>query len=233
MAKKKSDTREREDAVPRHWKMLWVVGAGLWCLLAAALISHDVADFPSHVVAVHNQPSHNWVGDVGALLSHKIYLMLGPGAWVVMAGLAAGLLTLSARRPVTQPVMRLIGLLIIALVTSSLVALTAPGGLPLFSVDGGRPEGSGGLAALFVTDQLTMRFNVPGTFVILLVILFVGALLAVDELFVRLPVFFGRLLKRVREFPVPRVDISSLRPRLVLSGGRGAVQARVCDPGSP
>jgi len=223
--KRKSADR---DAGSKHHvllNVLWVVAVGVWLLVSAALLTYDPADWPGHMVAHYNDPPHNWVGVVGALVAHKIYLMLGPGAWIAVAGGAAGLIALAMRRAVTQPVLRGMGLLIMVLSTSAMIGLIAPGGLPLVSIAGGRPEGSGGLVALFVNDQLTQRFNVPGTMLVLFVAFWLGAVLAMDEIVLALPRLMGTLVAQLGRIPLPSPVLVGRLPRVPIAAYLGGLAA--------
>ena len=51
----------------------WIVVAGLWLLLVAALASYSPADPPGHSVAPLNHTPANWAGGVGAGIAHHVY----------------------------------------------------------------------------------------------------------------------------------------------------------------
>ena len=84
----------------------WAVVAGLWVLVVAALVSHHPDDAPNHAVGVTQSPSHNWVGMVGASVSHHLYTVLGPGVWAMVIGLAVYLYRTATSRETTQLVLR-------------------------------------------------------------------------------------------------------------------------------
>jgi len=153
----------------------WSLLAAAWVAVVMALVSYDRADWPSHVVAIHNDPPANWLGRAGAYVAHEALVMLGPGVWVVLAGAGAALVGLAIRKPISQFVLRAIGMLLIAVTTSSLIGLM----LPTLS---DRPEGAGGLIAVYVNGQLVPRFNVIGAALILVVTFWLGMILAMDEL---------------------------------------------------
>ena len=46
--------------------IVWLAMAAGCVLAAASLVSFNAADWPSHVVAVHNDPTRNLVGGIGA-----------------------------------------------------------------------------------------------------------------------------------------------------------------------
>ena len=167
----------REDMHRIYAHIFWGVITVLWVMAAAALASYDPADWPGHAVAPHNSHAHNWIGYAGALFSHKVYLMLGPGAWILMAGWMAFLVARFRQKPFSQPILRFVGLLLMAFATSSFVAVSFSG-----SGGSGHPEGPGGLVAIALSGALLYRFNTIGTMMILMVAFWVGALLAMDQL---------------------------------------------------
>ncbi|MCP3902882.1 MAG: DNA translocase FtsK [Planctomycetes bacterium] len=153
----------------------WVALAGGWLLVIVALASFDSADWPSHAVAVHNDPTENLCGSFGAVIAYGAYHVIGIGTWLLAAGLA-GLLVLTARgtRPGHLGV-RTLGLILAALSVSSFHGLLAPDLGPL----AGAPSG---LVATAVVGELTTRFNAVGSFLILLASLGIGAVVAADRL---------------------------------------------------
>ena len=170
--------------------------AGGWVFLAASLAGFSPNDWPSHVAAPLNDQPTNWCGWVGAAVAYQAYLMLGPGVWVMMAGLAAYLLATFAGRKVDQFSIRALGIVTMGLATSAFLQLLLPQAGPM-------PEGSGGLIAIASVDQLYMRFNFVGTMIVLAGCFGVGALLAVDNLVLALPRGVLALARRIASIPWP------------------------------
>ena len=84
------------------WRRVgWVALAGLWVFGVVALASFDSADWPSHMVAVHNLPTRNLCGPVGALIAYWSYYLIGVGSWIALAGLG-GYLVLAVAGPTNQ-----------------------------------------------------------------------------------------------------------------------------------
>ena len=206
--------RKKPDLIDSRtlWLCLaWAVGAGLWLLVAAALASYDPADWPGHTVAPYNTQPHNRVGRVGAYTAHKLYLMVGPGVWIAIAGGLAVLVATAMRRAVTQPVLRVTGVVVMSLTTSAIIGL----GLPqVWTGSGGRPEGAGGLIALYVNSELSTRFGFLGTMIILGVAFWVGAILAADQAVLALPRLIGWVLRHISRVRVPRPVLVGSLPRL-------------------
>ena len=194
----KSKPAEPEVMDPKKlWTWLgWAVLAGGWLLVAAALVSYDPADRPGHAVAPYNAAIQNWVGQFGAVVAYKAYLMLGPGVWLLMAGWAAWLVATAMGRAVTQVPFRIVGLAMMAVAASSILGLLAPGVST-------QPEGAGGLLAIYINTELSHRFAFAGTLVILIVSFWIGAILAVDQFVMAVPRGIGKAAGVVGKIRVP------------------------------
>jgi len=186
MAKKSH--KKNQDPKALYYAIVWAAGVGLWLLLAAAMASYHPADPAAHAYGVPNEVVHNWVGKAGALTAHKVYLMIGPGAWVALLGAGVMLGVYGLGKKVTQPALRVIGLTIMTLAISSLVSVSLPAVVHGFDAP---PQGPGGLLATLIADQLTARFAVPGTMMILIVGFWVGAVLAADRFVLAVPKVVG------------------------------------------
>ena len=229
MAKK--SRKKNDDPKALYMAIAWAVAAGVWLLVAAAMASYNPADPPAHAYGVPNEHIHNWVGNVGALISHKIYLMAGPGAWVVLLGLGVMLAMTGIGRNVTQPVIRIVGLIVMAVCISSLFSVMVPTLVHGFS---GAPQGPGGLLAQLIDDQLTTRFAVPGTTMILIVGFWVGTVLTADQLALAAPKALGSAILKLTHLPTPNVCVPQLAGRfakITLPWGKTAEDATETVPG--
>ena len=197
MAKKKSSSSSSTQPSPLLRAMLWAGIAAVWLLVSAALISYDPADPPSTTVAPVNAKPTNWAGRIGSTVAHHTYLMLGPGVWVMVAGWGTYLVMALTGRPRQALTRRLIGLLLMTIAASSLLAIAAP---TLFA----RPEGSGGLVAIFLNAKLLPLLNVLGTLLVMTLTFLVGSLLAADQAVLTLSHHFGRLCMNIANIRVPR-----------------------------
>ncbi|MBI1337895.1 MAG: hypothetical protein GC164_13165 [Phycisphaera sp.] len=185
----------------------WAVLAGVWVLLVASLGSYDAADWPGHSVAPYNAVPQNYVGRVGAFLAYHIYLMVGPGAWIVLTAVAVYLVATAMGKSVSQVFVRLLGVTVMGLAASAIVDLGTQGVLPGFihaHMPGGGPEGAGGLIALFVNTELSTRFGGLGATIIVAVFFWIGAVLAVDDLVMLVPRTIGRACLALGKIPVPK-----------------------------
>ena len=196
MAETKSKTGNRDTSVVAK-RVGWLVLACATLLAALSLVSFHPADWPSHAVAPRNDVTVNWCGVVGAFIAYHLYLMLGPGVWVMVTAATAALVMAARRKPVSQLPMRAIGVLLMALAASGFIALLLPRLGPM-------PEGGGGLIAIAGVSELAVRFNVLGTLCLLGLVFGVGATVAADELVLALPRRLAALLQRVSGLPIPR-----------------------------
>ena len=212
-----SSTTRAPLSTPAKWS-LWILGALCWAFIAAAMLSFDAADAPSHAVAVHNETASNLGGGVGAFTAYWIFHLLGPGAWLLLIG-AAVWLVLSARdRQFDHPLLRSIGFCIAALALSGFHALWFP-------TTGSLPGSPAGLIAHAGVDGLDVRIGAFGTFLVLTGSLLIGLIVALDRWVLALP---GRALHMVRgaEFrmpSIPRPDFAGLlaSPGRMIGLGRG------------
>ena len=156
-------------------RLIWVVATAIWLLVVLSLASFNSADWPSHAVAVHNEPPANLCGAFGAALSYWSYHVIGIGVWLFVVAWALALAVAVAGRTIDQPGLRLIGIGIVATGISSLHALFAPTTGPL-------PGAHAGLLASTIIAELTPRFATVGTFLLLLTSILVGAVVAADTI---------------------------------------------------
>ena len=186
--------------------IVWVVLTGMWVLLVASLVSYDSQDPPALNHGVPNETVHNWVGVLGAWLSHKVYLMLGPGVWVLLAGGLTYLVMTAARRPVTQLWLRAVGVIVMAAVVS------ATAGLLPWALGEGPTQATltGGLLSVFLSDQLTQRIDIFGAIVVLAVLFVIGAIMSMDQIVFALPLWIWRAITKTAEvMPKPRLSTGS------------------------
>ncbi len=207
---KKTDNPSATQALAAYRGVGWAVLAGLWLMLVAALISYHPDDAPSHAVGVAADPVHNWVGVVGAALGYELYSVLGVGVWALVIGMAVYLYRTATSRVTTQIVLRAIGLVMMAVTLSGLLAFLG-NTYALFRSP--MPEGTGGLLSLYVNDHLTARFDTFGSVVLLLVSFWVGAILTADRIVLAIPKYAAELILRLcdidpKKLPLPRFNLA-------------------------
>ncbi|MCC6581278.1 MAG: DNA translocase FtsK 4TM domain-containing protein [Phycisphaeraceae bacterium] len=216
MAKKKDSNKAGEDQQRKQilWRwMLWIVMAGAWLLLLASMVSHHPADPPAHAIEPYNAAVRNWVGPIGAFVSYEAYLMLGPGVWALMAAGAVALIVTASGRGIAHPTLRVIGAVLMAVGVSAWVVIlepTALGQMMLHRLPQAwqlnlPPEKLGGLLALFLVDELHVRFGPVGVMVVVTVGLCIGSLLAIDEIVLALPRVLMRLCGMAGRLKMPAI----------------------------
>lgn len=228
-------------------RILWTLAAGAWLFTVISLVGYRPADWPGHAVAPQTWPVANWCGPTGAFIAYECYLTLGPGVWVLLAGLLVMLLSSARRSRIEQLPIRIVGFIVMALATSSFIALQLPR-------SGSMPEGAGGLFAIWFVEILVSRFSYVGSIVVLLATLAVGAMVAIDEIVMAAPGFIAAVWRKLAavNWPTPvlvglpgrlfaRSHDSSggtmLRPRPTISGASGtsggAPGSKTSRPGVP
>ncbi|MHC4428933.1 MAG: DNA translocase FtsK 4TM domain-containing protein, partial [Planctomycetota bacterium] len=200
----------------------WVALAGLWVFLVVALASFDSADWPSYAVAVHNEPTRNLCGPVGALVAYWSYHVIGIGAWVVLAGVGAYLGLVAAGRPIGHLPVRAAGLGLMAVAVSGFHGLLAP-------ETGALAGAPAGLVALVIVSELGRRFSDVGTFLVISAGFAVGALVAVDRLVLMIPALLAGLWSRLSKL-AGGLGALAARPRAALAAaGGGEVDAEEAE----
>lgn len=193
---------------------IWVVFAGLWLFLVLGLASFDPADPPSHAVAVHNEPVANLCGRFGASAAYWSLHVAGMGAWVVLAGWGAFLGAALTGRRITHPVVRSVGIALMALAVATGHALV----LPDVGLLRGAPSGLLGDA---IGRTLLDRFNLVGSLLFASAGLLIGLIVAFDRILRLVPQALGSALDGILALPgVIAQGVRSLfsRPATALAG---------------
>ncbi len=197
--------------------ILWALIIGVWLLVVVSLASYSAYDWPAAGVTPYNQPTHNWVGPVGAVIAYQLYTMFGPGLWIMVAGSLAFMVGYLRKKPLSTPVLRIIGIVLMALMASALAAVT----VPHLSAS---PEGTGGLVAISITTELIARFSNLGTMLILMVAFWIGAILAMDQIVLSASRWVGSILLALTRINWPKpVLVGALGG---LRSGRGSPAPR-------
>ncbi|MEQ9095374.1 MAG: DNA translocase FtsK [Phycisphaerales bacterium] len=173
MASRVTDDEGASLAPVLRW-IAWLVVSALWLFIAASLIGFDPADAPGFAAWPPNDPAANWMGGIGALVAYWSYYTLGLGAWVFLAGLALliGLHFGGAR--VDHPLIRIVGLVVIAVAGAGVQALLLPSTARL-------PDLPGGVVGFVGSAELREHFNVAGTLLWMLVACVIGVIVAYDR----------------------------------------------------
>ncbi len=193
MASKSKTSRARyeSDEPSSIARLIWLVALFAWLGLAAAFLSYSPADPPGTSVAgAEAGQVSNWIGVVGAFIAHHGYLMLGVGAWVILASAGAYLAILAWKGPVSHPVIRAIGVVIGAVAISAGHALL----LPDLAITA---EGGGGMLGIIAAHHLQLYAGTIGAAGLLCLFFILGAWIAVDRLLVVVPHYAANVLGTV------------------------------------
>ena len=169
------------------------------CIIIAALlvlfcscISFDIGDWPSGFVYPHNNPTANLCGPIGAFCAYYLLYYLGPGIFVILISWSCFSIGSLASRPLNQPVLRFVGLMLLTVVVSSGFYFFWPNSIYGF------PIGSGGVLGVGATQFLRSHFASLGTFILITATWIVGVVLLADSLVIRvsgwLAFGFGKII---------------------------------------
>jgi len=168
----------------------WLALIAVWAFLVLSLAGYDPADAPTHSVYPPHDPTRNPAGPVGAALAHWSYKTLGYQAWVLLIGLGPVLLLPVLKRRVGQPLLRSVGLVLLTAALAGINGLLMPGFTPI-------PGLAGGLLGDVVATELAARFNVVGSMIWLVVLVAIGAVVAIDRYLIAVPAWIWRRISPV------------------------------------
>lgn len=195
----------------------WVLVTAFWLFFVTALIGFDAADWPARSTSVHNDPTANPMGIVGATLANWSLRAFGFTVWVLLLWALIGLIAILRGREITHPTLRIVGACLSGLALATL-DVTWFGGVA------GTPTAPGGLIPSYLSEHLQARFNGFGVSLWMLTAFVIGALIAGDELVLRLPNVLRRAGDLFNEripafFSAVAERISSTRGALRPAGG--------------
>src|SRR5437764_2505727 len=171
---------------------LLFLALGAWAFLLLALGSFHPTDWPSHTV--YPWPAtQNLCGTAGAFVAYYCFLAIGQGVFPVLFFSGVMLALVLFKNRVSDVWLRVIGLLLLSTAFAAAVHHVRPGS------SGSFPEGHGGLLGITASAFLQSHFNVWGTRLILLTGMFIGLLLAADDLVLRTPSVAMATFQHVRE----------------------------------
>jgi DNA segregation ATPase FtsK/SpoIIIE, S-DNA-T family len=163
-----------------------------WVFLLLALGSFHATDWPSHTVYPWG-PTQNLCGSAGAFVAYYCFLAIGQGVFPVLFFSGVMLALVLFKNRVSDVWLRVIGLLLLSTAFAAAVHHVRPGS------SGSFPEGHGGLLGITASAYLQSHFNVWGTRLILLTGMFIGLLLAADDLVLRAPGIAMATMAQVKE----------------------------------
>ncbi|HZZ42309.1 MAG TPA: DNA translocase FtsK [Tepidisphaeraceae bacterium] len=186
---------DRQALSRRITLILTVVG---WLFLLLSIGSFHPTDWPAHGVFPY-PPIQNLCGRVGALIAYYCFLTLGQGVFPILFFSGICLFLLLAKSSISDLWLRAIGLLVLSIAFAALIHSFAP------SSSNGFPEGRGGILGIGAASYLQDHFNTAGSRLILLSALFVGLLMAADDLVLHTPALVNAAIANAKQ-KTPGVD---------------------------
>ncbi|MBL7214104.1 MAG: DNA translocase FtsK 4TM domain-containing protein [Phycisphaerae bacterium] len=164
-----------------------------FCLvLFLSVLSFDMYDAPSAYAWPHNANTANWCGPVGAFLAYYTLYYLGPGVLLGLAAVAAGLIIHLFGKPVTQPILRLVGLCLVVSAASVTWHLVWPTETIWLYRSGSFPEGgNGGILGIGAAGFLNIHLARLGTWLVVVCCWIVGSILLADTFVFASVRYFG------------------------------------------
>jgi len=187
---------------------------GVVILAWISLLTYSRTDPPSTEVFPPKHPVDNWAGVVGAYVAYALRYWLGSGVYMglLFATVAAVILMTGGR--ISDLPWRLIGILLLIASTSSAVYLLNPAAADDLN------SGAAGILGISAGRLLASRFAQVGAWLIVVIALLIGLLLAADNLVLQLPRFGKKVWDHRGDF---QTVVNSLRPggpRPVTAGAR-------------
>ena len=161
-----------------HYSLVLLL-AGLVLLVWLSLLTFNPADPPSGQVYAARRTVHNAAGRVGASLAHTLRYWVGGGVYIaaIFGSAVAGVLLTG--RTIRDLPWRVIGMLILVASFSSMLYMANP-------VQPDRlAAGASGVLGTSMGHFLLVRFGSSGGWLIVLMVLAIGALLAGDDVLIR------------------------------------------------
>jgi S-DNA-T family DNA segregation ATPase FtsK/SpoIIIE len=183
-------------------KAVLCLGIGLSLVLLFSCLSFDIADPPSSYARPNNDPPANWCGSIGAFAAYYLMYYVGPGIFIVLIATICYCVAKLARRPVGQPVFRVLGLVLLTAAASCTFYCFWPHRVYMF------PMGSGGVLGVWVAAFLHAKFATLGTVILVSATWVVGTALLADSLIVGLLAAGGIAARRVIGVVIPALAVA-------------------------
>ena len=179
----------------------WLGLGALWVFVLAGLVSFDAGDAPSHAVWPSNAQTQNWTGPIGAYMAYGLLRTFGLGVVIPMLFTGVMLTLRLVRKPMTQPMVRSLGALVL---TASLCVLLGV----LFAQAGPMPGLVGGTVGLVGAGMLVPSFALAGSLVWIVLATIVGLIVCCDKYVVTVPIALWNVFA---ERVLPALHVSGAR----------------------
>jgi S-DNA-T family DNA segregation ATPase FtsK/SpoIIIE len=197
---------------------LYVIGLEGFALAGCLVLLFSCASFsvwdpPSRLVFPTNSEPANWCGSIGAFFAYYLMYYVGPGVFILLISAGWWLGTSLAGRKVSQPFLRVMGMLLVVVAVSSTWYLLWPVQQHWPYGRGGFVEGNGGIIGIAAGSFLSEKVAMLGTAVILICSWVVGGVLLADVVVLTMLKWFGTSVLRIFGLAVPAWSAAKTRSR--------------------
>jgi len=159
----------------------WLALGVLWLFVLVGLVSFDAGDAPSHAIYPNNPQTQNWTGPIGAHVAYGLLRTLGIGVIIPMMFVGVLIALRVARRPMTQPIVRATGALILTASLCVLLQILFPSAGPL-------PGLVGGTMGVVGASTMLPKFALLGSLLWIGLATIIGLIVCCDKYVVTVPV---------------------------------------------
>ncbi len=185
------------------------LGIAALLILLCSCVSFDIGDWPSRFVYPHNDPPANWCGSIGAFFAYYLMYYIGPGVFLILVSVVYFLVARLAHRGIEQPVLRMIGLVLLTVAASSSFYCFWPYKVYSF------PIGSGGVLGVGAAEFLRGHFASLGTFILIAATWVVGIILLADTLLLMMFGWFSFVFRKVAGVAAPAWSAAKQRSQVL------------------
>jgi S-DNA-T family DNA segregation ATPase FtsK/SpoIIIE len=169
------------------------IGIVICLFIFLSLFSFSIYDRPNPDVSSGTDQIRNLCGPIGATIAYYCKYYLGPAAAFLLVVTVVVLIRYCRNRELDQPILRSIGIILIAAGMSGFSYLIDRGGSESLTL------GNGGVLGVAVGHFLLTKTAMAGSILILVAGLIVGLLLAADHLVLAVPQKIFHLVSRARK----------------------------------
>lgn len=158
----------------------WLALGVVWLFVLVGLVSFDAGDAPSHAVYPNHAQTRNWTGPIGAHVSYGLMRTLGLGVAVPMVFVGVLITLRVIRRPMSQPIVRGLGMVILTAALCVLLRVLFPSAGPL-------PGLVGGTLGVTGASVLLPKFALLGSLLWISLAAVIGLIVCCDKYLVTVP----------------------------------------------
>jgi S-DNA-T family DNA segregation ATPase FtsK/SpoIIIE len=167
-------SRSEQRRLALHFSLCTI--AWLACLFVwVAVLTFDVADWPSTTVWPQRTPPNNWCGFVGSWFAYQLLYHLGAGTYATLLLITAAIAAWTHHLRLPDLWLRCLGVGLVC------TAVSTAGAMFLTPSDHFLVSGPGGLLGTAAAHFLHDKLQTPGTLIVVTCAFVVGLILAADE----------------------------------------------------